>query len=59
MAGAANQTRPATDLVKAAIAAGRPETLAMVSQVRKGEIHQVDLMRDLQFEGPEYLAMEA
>jgi hypothetical protein len=38
-----------------AVAAGRTAVPAWVPQVRKGEIHQVDL----QLEGPEYLAMKA
>ena len=47
MAGTADQAKPATEPAQAAIAAGRPETLAGVPQVQKGEIHQVDLRRGL------------
>ena len=58
MAGTAGQAKAAIKSAQAAIAAGRPETLAGVPQIQKGEIHQVDLRRGPTFE-PEHLAMEA
>jgi hypothetical protein len=45
MAGTADQARPAAEPAQEAIAAGRPETLAGVSQVQKGEMHQLNLGR--------------
>ena len=59
MAGTADQARPATEPAQASIAPGKPETLAGVPQVQKGEIHQLNLRRGLQFKEPEVLAMEA
>ena len=57
MAGTAGQAKAAIKSAQAAIALGRPETLAGVPQVQKGEIHQVDLRRGPTSE-PEHLAME-
>jgi hypothetical protein len=56
MLGTAEQDKSAAEPTQAAIALGRPETPAGVSQIQKGEIHQVDLRRDPTFE-PEHLAM--
>jgi hypothetical protein len=55
MAGTADQPRPTAEPAQASVTPGRAETKAVVPQVQKGEILQVDLMRDLQLEGPEYL----
>jgi hypothetical protein len=59
MEGTANQAIPAIDPAPAPIVAGRPATPAGVPQAQKGETHQLNLRRDLQFEDPEYLAREA
>jgi len=59
MAGTVDQTTPATNPTQAAIATGRPATPAWVSQVQKGEMHQLNLRRGLQLEGPEHIAMQA
>ena len=59
MAGTADQARPAAEPAQASIAAGRPAIPAGVPQVQKGEMHQLNLRRGLQLEGPEHLAIEA
>jgi Ni,Fe-hydrogenase I small subunit len=59
MAGAADQARPAAEPAQAAIAAGRTATSAGVPQIQKGEMHQLNLKRVLQLEGPEHLPMQA
>ena len=59
MAGTADQARPAAEPAQASIAPGRPETPAGVPQVQKGEIHQLNLRRGLQFEEAGVLAMQA
>jgi hypothetical protein len=59
MADKADQTRSGTTLTPASIAEGSPATPIGVLKAQKGKMHQVDLMRDLQFEDPEYLAIEA
>jgi hypothetical protein len=59
MAGTKDQARPETEPAQASIAAGRPETLAGVPQVHKGEVHQLDMRRGLQFEVTEHPAMQA
>jgi hypothetical protein len=51
--GTVDQTRPATDPAKAAIATGRAETLGRVLQVQKGEMHQLKLRRGLKIEAVE------
>jgi hypothetical protein len=59
MAGTAGQAKAANKSAQAAIALGKPETLAGVPRVQKGEIHQMNLREGRQFEEGEGLAMQA
>ena len=59
MADSAVQAKAGTELAQAAIAPGRPETLAGVPQIQEREMHQLDLRRGLQLEETERLATQA
>ena len=59
MEGTADQARPAAEPAPESIAEGSPATPIGVLKTQKGKMHQLELRRSLQLEGPEYLAIEA
>jgi len=59
LAAMADQAEPATEPAQAATSPGRPEALAGLPQVQKGEIHSLDLRRGLASADSEHLTEDA